>query len=168
VYRQECQLENDLIKQVVCKNRIMKPEDKELLKTEILKYVQRENYDRNGVRSISVRYISDVAIVYFAAEDDQMAWTGAQEVMSMFDKDSASYKYEQWDGSWSVDELSAAAEKLFTADEDQYFISWKTGTIGADGGGNGGPGGGASYHMASFDYAYNCVAAMEWLFQQSK
>ncbi len=27
---------------------------------------------------------------------------------------------------------------------------------------------GASYHMASFDYAYNCVAVMEWLFQQSK
>ena len=31
----------------------MKPEDKELLKTEILKYVQRENYDRNGVMSDS-------------------------------------------------------------------------------------------------------------------
>lgn len=112
--------------------------------------------------------LENQTFVYFAAEDDQMAWTGAQEVMSMFDKDSASYKYEQWDGSWSVDELSAAAEKLFTANEDQYFISWKTGTIGADGGGNGGPGGGASYHMASFDYAYNCVAVMEWLFQQSK
>ena len=108
--------------------------------------------------------LENQTFVYFAAEDDQMAWTGAQEVMSMFDKDSASYKYEQWDGSWSVDELSAAAEKLFTANEDQYFISWKTGTIGADGGGNGGPGGGASYHMASFDYAYNCVAVMEWLF----
>ena len=26
--------------------------------------------------------------------------------------------------------------------------------------------GGSSYHMASFDYAYNCVAVMEWLFQQ--
>ncbi|MCR5100373.1 MAG: prolyl oligopeptidase family serine peptidase [Butyrivibrio sp.] len=24
----------------------------------------------------------------------------------------------------------------------------------------------SSYHMASFDYAYNCVAVMEWLFQQ--
>jgi len=112
--------------------------------------------------------LENQTFVYFAAEDDQMAWTGAQEVMSMFDKDSASYKNEQWDGNWSVDELSTAAEKLFTADEDQYFISWKTGTIGADGGGNGGPGGGASYHMASFDYAYNCVAVMEWLFQQSK
>lgn len=36
---------------------------------------------------------------------------------------------------------------------------------------SGGPSGGtdsSSYHMASFDYAYNCVAVMEWLFQQSK
>lgn len=34
--------------------------------------------------------------------------------------------------------------------------------------GSGGGKGGSSYHMASFDYAYNCVAAMEWLFQQGK
>lgn len=103
--------------------------------------------------------------VYFAAEDDERAWTGAQEVMSMFDADSASYKYAQWDGNWSADELSDAAEELFTADEDQYFISWATGTVKANGGGMGGS---SSYHMASFDYAYNCVAVMEWLFQQSK
>ena len=109
--------------------------------------------------------LENQTFVYFAAEDDERAWNGAQEVMSMFDADSASYKYAQWDGNWSVDELSAAAEKLFTADEDQYFISWKTGTIEANGGGMGGS---SSYHMASFDYAYNCVAVMEWLFQQSK
>ena len=154
--------------------------------------------------------LENQTFVYFAAEDDQMAWTGAQEVMSMFDKDSASYKYEQWDGNWSVDELSAAAQELLTADENQYFISWATGTIepksggmggsGSPSGGFGGPGGSdnsgekpsggfggpsggdssgmsggpsggtnsSSYHMASFDYAYNCVAVMEWLFQQSK
>ncbi|SFQ31827.1 hypothetical protein SAMN04487928_13311 [Butyrivibrio proteoclasticus] len=34
------------------------------------------------------------------------------------------------------------------------------------GGNGGGTGGGATYHMASFDYAYNCIAVMEWLFQQ--
>jgi hypothetical protein len=33
-------------------------------------------------------------------------------------------------------------------------------------GGAGGMMGGASYHMASFDYAYRCIAAMEWLFQE--
>ena len=150
--------------------------------------------------------LENQTFVYFAAEDDTNAWNGAQEVMAMFDTDSVSYKYAQWDGTWSVDELSAAAQELFTADENQYFISWATGTIepksggmggsgapsgdfgGSGGSGNsggfggpggngdssgmsGGPSGGtdsSSYHMASFDYAYNCVAVMEWLFQQSK
>ncbi len=208
--------------------------------------------------------LEDQTFVYFAAEDDTNAWNGAQEVMAMFDADGVSYQYAQWDGNWSVDELSAAAQELFTDDEKQYFISWATGTIepvsggamggfgsaggpgsfggpggsgqtemggsgsfggpggsgqtemggsgsfgGPDGsdqtemggsGSFGGPGGSgqtemggsgsfggpgesgqtemeggmsggtdsSSYHMASFDYAYNCVAVMEWLFQQTK
>lgn len=166
--------------------------------------------------------LENQTFVYFAAEDDASAWNGAQEVMSMFDDDSVSYEYAQWDGNWSVDELSAAAQKLFTADENHYFISWATGTIepksggmggsdtqggnfrgfrdsgekpsdGFEGHGNsneklfggfGGPDGNgesthmgdgmssginsSSYHMASFDYAYNCIAVMEWLFKQTK
>ncbi len=163
--------------------------------------------------------------VYFAAEDDTNAWNGAQEVMAMFDEDSVEYTYAQWDGTWSVDQLSEAANELFgDSSTNAYFISWATGTIepktstggsgmgGASGaGGFGGPSessdgasfagpsgsdsapegmsgempemsgempemsgemsGGtnsSAYHMASFDYAYNCVAVMEWLFQQSK
>jgi len=51
-------------------------------------------------------------------------------------------------------------------DPSEIFFSPKK-----SGGMSGGPSGGtdsSSYHMASFDYAYNCVAVMEWLFQQSK
>ena len=139
--------------------------------------------------------------VYFAAEDDTNAWNGAQEVMGMFDGDSVEYTYAQWDGNWTPDELSEAAEELFTLETKQFFISWKTGTIepktsmggsggmggfggdkpggpggmkdnieggfGGPGGDGGSPGGNNSsaYHMASFDYAYNCIAVMEWLFQ---
>lgn len=119
--------------------------------------------------------LENQTFVYFAAEDDTNAWNGAQEVMAMF-----------------------------ATDEDQYFISWTTGTIEPKSGGmggsgvpsggfggsgekpsgsfggpgsgdssgmSGGPSGGtnsSAYHMASFDYAYNCIAVMEWLFQQSK
>ena len=170
--------------------------------------------------------------VYFAAEDDTRAYAGMQEVMQMFDDDGAAYSYEQWDGGWAPDELSAAAEELFGKGEQANFISWKTGTItasemgGGNGGGMGGPSGdkkggpqgekpegegdrmgapdgeapegagenmpapgddkagapdgdasnapagrggngggmgGGSYHMASFDYAYNCIAVMEWV-----
>jgi len=137
--------------------------------------------------------LEEQTFVYFAAEDDTNAFNGLQEVMGMFDADEISYEYAQWDGTWTVDELSTAAEKLFSEDENQYFISWATGTIdastgnsaapGGSFGGSGGPGGSApsgsmpsmsagtnssAYHMASFDYAYNCVSVMVWLFQQSK
>ncbi len=161
--------------------------------------------------------LANQKFVYFAAEDDTNAWNGAQEVMDMFDTTGTTYKYAQWDGTWTVDQLSSAANALFTTGEDQYFISWKTGTIEPKTTGNGGMGGfgggmnlkasdntsssstgfggvgsvgstssasdssstssagnmsasmnSSSYHMASFDYAYNCVSAMEWLFQQSK
>lgn len=149
--------------------------------------------------------------VYFAAEDDQSAFSGMSEVMEQFDKDAVPYASAQWDGNWSNDELSAAANELFAQGQDANFVSWASGTIDASSGGVGGNGaggmmgdasnmggdaagdrgpggagggmkgdagdmssggagggmmGGASYHMASFDYAYRCIAAMEWLFQK--
>ena len=166
--------------------------------------------------------------VYFAAEDDTSAWTGAQDLMARYDADGVTYTYAQWNGTWSADELSAAASELFSGEATgAYFISWKTGTIdagtgnspmgggdgssgergnggqmssseegglsnpeaatdassdvsedkpamemtgekpqGMRGGNGGGAGGGVTYHMASFDYAYNCIAVMEWLIQQ--
>lgn len=104
--------------------------------------------------------------VYFAAEDDQPAFTGMSEVKAMYEADGVPFASAQWDGNWSSDELSKAATDLFSQGKDANFVSWATGTIDAgSGGGNGGGMGGASYHMASFDYAYRCVAAMEWLFQ---
>lgn len=102
--------------------------------------------------------------VYFAAEDDERAFAGMGEVKAMFDADATPYASAQWQGSWSPDELSAAATELFAQGQDANFISWATGTIDA---GSGGGMGGSSYHMASFDYAYRSIAAMEWLFQQA-
>ena len=149
--------------------------------------------------------------VYFAAEDDTSASSGMNEVMSMFDADSATYASAQWDGNWTPDQLTSAANELFAQGKDANFISWATGTITASAGNFAGPGGGGSsgkggpsgeggpssegdqsgedsmgaaggpstvtgqaggmggvaYHMASFDYAYRCIAAMEWLFQKA-
>ena len=42
------------------------------------------------------------------------------------------------------------------------------GTSSNMGGGMSGGINSSSYHMASFDYAYHCVAVMEWLFAQTK
>lgn len=98
---------------------------------------------------------------YFAAEDDSMAFKGMQEVMALFDTDSTAYTYQQWDATWNAEELTNAAESLFASGTNANFISWKAGTVP-------GSGQGAGVHMASFDYAYNCKAVMEWLFQQTK
>lgn len=100
--------------------------------------------------------------VYFAAEDDERAFTGMSEVMAMFETDGKPFASAQWDGNWSFDELSQASVELFSQGKDANFVSWAAGTIDA---GEGGGMGGASAHMASFDYAYQCIAAMEWLFQ---
>ena len=70
--------------------------------------------------------------VYFAAEDDASAWSGMQELMERFGEDSVTYTYAQWDGTWSSDERTTAAEKLFSEESSgAYFISWATGTIDA-------------------------------------
>ena len=115
--------------------------------------------------------LENQTFVYFAAEDDASAFAGMTEVMGMFDADSVSYASAQWDGTWNCDELSSAAESLLSAGKNANFVSWTTGTIGTGSSGSSGSSsrggmGGASAHMASFDYAYNCVAVMEWLFQQ--
>ena len=103
------------------------------------------------------------SFVYFAAEDDERASQGLSQVRAMFDADEAPYAAAQWDGTWSPDELSTSAGELFGQNQSANFVTWATGTIDA---GSGGGMGNASYHMASFDYAYRCIAVMEWLFQQ--
>ncbi|MBR3325732.1 MAG: hypothetical protein IKG22_00205 [Atopobiaceae bacterium] len=103
------------------------------------------------------------SFVYFAAEDDERASQGLSEVRALFDSDEAPYAVAQWDGTWDPNELSTAAGELFGQNQSANFVTWATGTIDA---GSGGGMGNASYHMASFDYAYRCIAVMEWLFQQ--
>lgn len=163
--------------------------------------------------------LEDQTFIYFAAEDDQNAYNGMQEVMEMFDEDGVDYTYDQWDGTWTPDELSEATAELLAGGTKAYFVSWASGTIeagsqtsfagpnsssddserpaldadnekpemledaksqeagekteGGKGNGQGGMNAGGDdsmmqsvqYHMASFDYAYRCVAVMEWLFE---
>ena len=104
--------------------------------------------------------LKNQTFVYFAAEDDSRAFEGQQEVMAMFDTDKVTYTYKQWDATWNAEQLTDAAAELTAAGTDANFISWKTGTVPTSGA--------AGAHMASFDYAYNCKAVMEWLFDQSK
>ncbi len=73
--------------------------------------------------------LEDQTFIYFAAEDDQNAYNGMQEVMDMFDEDGVEYTYAQWDGTWTPDELTDATSKLTSGNTNAYFVSWKSGTI---------------------------------------
>ena len=56
--------------------------------------------------------LENQTFVYFAAEDDERAFAGQQEVMAMFDADNASYTYQQWDAAWNAEQLTDAAAGL--------------------------------------------------------
>lgn len=73
--------------------------------------------------------LEDQTFIYFAAEDDQNAYNGMQEVMDMFDEDGVEYTYAQWDGTWTPDELTDATSELTSGNTNAYFVSWKSGTI---------------------------------------
>lgn len=101
--------------------------------------------------------------IYFAAEDDDRAFKGLNEVSEMFEKDQVEFARAEWDGKSTPEELSKSAEDLFSQNRNANFVTWKTGSIEPKSMGNQ-----ASYHMASFDYAYNSRDAMEWIFNQRK
>ena len=101
--------------------------------------------------------------IYFAAEDDDRAFKGLNEVSEMFEKDQVEFARAEWDGKSTSEELSKSAEDLFSQNRNANFVTWKTGSIEPKSMGNQ-----ASYHMGSFDYAYSSKEAMEWIFNQRK
>ena len=102
--------------------------------------------------------------IYFAAEDDDRAFKGLNEVAEMFEKDQIDFARAEWNGKSDPEELSKSAEDLFSQNQNANFVTWKSGSIETKNTGRGMP----SYHMASFDYAYNSRDAMEWIFSQHK
>lgn len=111
-------------------------------------------WDANELRGLEGQ-----RFVYFAAEDDERAFTGMRALMRQFDADSAAYTCRRWDGGASPAGLSQAAATLFACGTSANFISWETGTIKL------GSGKKQNAHMVSFDYAYRCTDVMEWLFR---
>ena len=102
--------------------------------------------------------------IYFAAEDDDRAFQGLNEVAEMFEKDQIEFARAEWYGKSNPEELSKSAEDLFAQNRNANFVTWKTGSIEAKNTGRGEP----SFHMGSFDYAYSSKDVMEWIFNQRK
>jgi len=100
---------------------------------------------------------------YFAAEGDQKASAGQQEVMDMLAAAGVGYSTAEWDATWSAQELSTAAASMLTGGKAINCVQWKLGTVLPSGVAEG-----TSEHMYSFDHAYTTEAVRDWLFAQSK
>ena len=100
---------------------------------------------------------------YFAAEGDDKAYAGQQEVMDMLSDAQVAYSSAQWDATWSAGDLSAAAAQMLSEGNAIQCVQWKKGTVLPEG-----VSAGSSEHMYSFDHAYTTEAVRDWLFAQSK
>lgn len=109
----------------------------------------------------TLKSLENQKFVYFAAEGDDNAYAGMQEVESMLDTDSVSYATAQFDATWSDEELENAEESLLSQNSSINMITWKKGTVLPEGTAEG-----TSEHMYAFDYAYQCTAIMKWLMEQ--
>lgn len=94
--------------------------------------------------------------VYFAAEGDSSAYNGMNELKAAFTEAGADYSEATWDATWTQEELSAAAQSLFSEGNSANYVAWLKGTVLPEGTPEG-----TSEHMYSFDYAYKATAARE-------
>ncbi len=103
--------------------------------------------------------LADNTFVYFAAEGDDSAYAGMQEMIPIWQEAGAVIAQAQWDATWSEEEIAAAADALFAQEANIYCITWKKGTVLPEGTAEG-----TSEHMYSFDYAYRATPVLAWLF----
>lgn len=100
---------------------------------------------------------------YFAAEGDDKAYQGMQDLTTELEGKGSKIRTAQYDATWSADELSAAIAKELAEGNSINFVTWKKGTVLPEGTAEG-----TSEHMYSFDYAYKTEAVRDWLFAQTK
>lgn len=105
--------------------------------------------------------LADNTFVYFAAEGDDRAFAGMQEMIPIWEANGAVIRQAQWDATWTEDQISAAAGELFSQEGNIYCITWKKGTV-LPANANAMMG----EHMYSFDYAYKATPVLEWLFDK--
>ncbi|MCD8221279.1 MAG: hypothetical protein LUD07_03605 [Clostridiales bacterium] len=99
---------------------------------------------------------------YFAAEGDEKASTGMQNVIDMFDADGVSYGSSVLNAKDSEDVISQSITDIIAQGYSANFISWEKGSVLPDDM-NGFEG---NEHMYSFDHPYKIRVLRDWLFEQ--
>ncbi len=108
--------------------------------------------------------LEEQTFFYFAAEGDEKAFAGMENVIAMFDADSVPYAETVLNAKDPDEEINAGITALLEEGCSANFVSWEQGSVlpedAADEMG--------SEHMYSFDHAYQSSALRDWLFEQKK
>ncbi len=109
--------------------------------------------------------LEDKNFFYFAAEGDERASEGMNNVIAMFDADGASYGRATLNAKDDAETIATAITDIIAQGHNANFISWELGSVMPDGVESGGM---AGEHMYSFDHPYKISTLRDWLFAQSK
>jgi len=106
--------------------------------------------------------LKDSKMFYFAAEGDDRAYAGMQELQPALEEVGAVITSGKWNATWDVETMHAALDEVLSAETDLNFIVWELGSVMPEGMES--PFG---EHMFSFVHPYNVHGVREWLLSQS-
>ncbi len=106
--------------------------------------------------------LEDQSFIYFAAQGDDKAFSGMENVMAMFDADGVPYSETVLNAKDSGDTITAGIKELIGEGNNANFVSWEQGSVLPEGTESAM----GSEHMYSFDHAYKIDAVRDWLFEQ--
>ncbi|MCD8122518.1 MAG: hypothetical protein LUE65_09850 [Clostridiales bacterium] len=108
--------------------------------------------------------LEEQTFFYFAAEGDERASTGMQNVIDMFDADGVSYGKNILNAKDSEETIAQGVTDVIAQGYSANFVSWEKGSVlpddmeGFEG----------NEHMYSFDHPYKISVLRDWLFEQVK
>ncbi len=106
--------------------------------------------------------LEEQTFFYFAAEGDERASTGMQNVIDMFDADGVSYGNSILNAKDSEEAIAQGVTDVIAQGYSANFVSWEKGSVlpddmeGFEG----------NEHMYSFDHPYKISVLRDWLFEQ--
>ena len=106
--------------------------------------------------------LKDSKMFYFAAEGDDRAYAGMQELQPALEEAGAVITNGKWNATWDVETMHAALDEVLSAETNLNFIVWELGSVMPEGMES--PFG---EHMFSFVHPYKVHGVREWLLNQS-
>jgi len=97
------------------------------------------------------------------SQDDAKAYPGQTAIVNELQANGAKVARGVWDAKWSTQESKEAFEKLISEGANVNFVSFKKGSVLADGQTNSGAG-----HVNTWKFAYDLTPVLEWILTRKK